>query len=55
MLKTYKLAKLIARDGHNLVVIARNREKLNQPAAELQADRDIKVKVIVKDLAVAAE
>jgi short-subunit dehydrogenase len=46
----YELAKLFARDHHNLVLVARSAEKLSQVAAELQA-HGITVKAIVLDLA----
>ncbi len=46
----YELAKLFARDHHNLVLVARSAEKLSQVAAELQA-HGVTVKTIVLDLA----
>ncbi len=49
----YDLAKLFAKDGHNLVLVARNRSALDTLADELRAKHGIQVKVIPKDLAVA--
>jgi len=46
----YELAKLFARDGHNLVLVARNADKLSQVAKELQA-HNVTVKTIALDLA----
>lgn len=48
----YELAKLFARDHHNLILVARNGEKLAQVAAELQPS-GIYVKTIALDLAEA--
>ena len=46
----YELAKLFARDHHNLVLVARNADKLAQVATELQA-HGVTVKTIPLDLA----
>ena len=46
----YELAKLFARDRHNLVLVARSNDKLTQVAAELQP-LGITVKTIALDLA----
>ncbi len=46
----YELAKLFARDHHNLVLIARSSDKLAQVAKELQA-HGVTVKTIALDLA----
>src|SRR6516164_5527071 len=46
----YELAKLFARDRHNLVLVARSADKLAQVATELQA-YGVKVKTIALDLA----
>jgi uncharacterized protein len=46
----YELAKLFARDGHNLVLVARSTDKLAQVAIELQA-AGVTVKTIALDLA----
>jgi uncharacterized protein len=48
----YELAKLFARDHHNLVLVARSADKLAQVATELQA-HGITVKTISLDLAAA--
>jgi short-subunit dehydrogenase len=45
----YELAKLFARDHHNLVLVARSADKLGQVAAELQAN-GITVKTVALDL-----
>jgi len=44
-------ARLFAEDGHNLVIIARRRERLEELAAELEKDTGVSVKVIAADLA----
>jgi short-subunit dehydrogenase len=46
----YELAKLFARDHHNLVLVARRGDKLAQVAAELQPHR-VTVKIVALDLA----
>src|SRR5271170_665988 len=46
----YELAKLFARDHHNLVLVARSADKLAQVATELQT-RGVTVKTIALDLA----
>jgi uncharacterized protein len=46
----YELAKLCARDHHNLVLVARSADRLAQVAAELQA-QGVTVKTIALDLA----
>jgi short-subunit dehydrogenase len=46
----YELAKLFARDHHNLVLVARSADRLAQVAAELQA-QGVTVKTIALDLA----
>ena len=48
----YELAKLFARDHHNLVLVARSADKLAQVAHELQV-HGITVKTIALDLAAA--
>jgi len=50
----YELARLFARDGHNLVLVARSSEKLAQVASELQNRFGITVKTVPLDLASAA-
>jgi short-subunit dehydrogenase len=47
----YELAKLYARDGHDLVLVARSRERLEALAAELRDSHAVTVTVIDKDLA----
>ena len=46
----YELAKLFARDKHALVLVARNRQKLEQIAIELKSLGAPQVTVIAKDL-----
>jgi short-subunit dehydrogenase len=46
----YELAKLFARDRHNLILVARSADKLAQVATELQA-HGVTVKTIALDLA----
>jgi short-subunit dehydrogenase len=46
----YELSKLFARDGHNLVLVARSQQKLQRLADELEETFEVSVKVIVKDL-----
>jgi len=46
----YELAKLFARDHHNLVLVARSADKLATVASELQA-RGVSVKTVALDLA----
>ena len=46
----YELAKLFAKDNHNLVLVARNEEKLKQTASELEQLSGIEVHTIVADL-----
>ena len=47
----YELAKLFARDKHNVVLVARSRQKLEQIAQELKSLGSPQVHVIAKDLA----
>ena len=47
----YELAKLFARDGYNLVLVARSEAKLAQFADELQRQFGISVKTVALDLA----
>ncbi|MDA9101036.1 SDR family oxidoreductase [Omnitrophica bacterium] len=46
----YELAKLFARDGHDLILVARSADKLNAIGDELQRAYSNHVSVIVKDL-----
>lgn len=45
-----ELAKLFAKDGYNLVLVARNDEKLNQLAEEFKENYGVETNVISKDL-----
>lgn len=46
----YELAKLFARDGFDLVLVARSEERLQQLAQSLRTDHGVEVEVIAKDL-----
>jgi len=46
----YELAKLFARDGHDLVLVARNRPVLEALADKLKEQHGTSVKVLAKDL-----
>ncbi len=48
-----EFSKLLAQDGYNLVIVARDRQKLQQVAGELQARYKIQARVLVKDLSEA--
>ncbi len=48
-----ELCELLAADGHDLVVVARRRERLESLATRLSSDHGVKVSVIAKDLAAA--
>lgn len=47
----YEFSKLFAQDGYNLVLVARNKQKLKQLADELEGNFGISVKIISKDWA----
>ena len=49
-----ELVKLFAKDGYNLVLVARSEDKLHRIAEQLRARRGIKVHVITKDLSQAS-
>lgn len=46
----YELAKLFAEDGHNLIIVARTEEDLQQTAAEFKQQYGVDVITIAKDL-----
>lgn len=50
----YELAKLFAKDRHNLVLVARSQAKLAQFADELQRRFEISVKTVALDLTAAS-
>jgi uncharacterized protein len=49
----YELARLFARDGYNLVLVARNGDELKKISAQLTSEHNTSVKVIAKDLSAA--
>lgn len=49
----YELSKILASEKHNLVLVSRNAEKLEQLAAQLRSDYKVDVTVIPADLSVA--
>jgi len=49
----YELCRLMARDGYNLVMVARNQEKLTEVARELETEFGVKATVIPQDLSLA--
>lgn len=46
----YEISRLLAQEGHNLVLVARRRERLDQLAEQIQRDHRCKVTVIDLDL-----
>ncbi|MFD2522205.1 SDR family NAD(P)-dependent oxidoreductase [Emticicia soli] len=46
----YELARLLANDGHNLIIVARSQEELDRVAHELSAAYKIEVVTFAKDL-----
>ncbi len=48
----YELSRLLARNGCNLILVARNKQKLRQIADELKDSFGITTKIIVRDLSV---
>lgn len=48
----YELAKLFAEDGYNVILIARNAQKLNEIAKDFEQKYRIIAKVIAKDLSI---
>ncbi|BCU80340.1 short-chain dehydrogenase [Polycladomyces abyssicola] len=47
----YELAKRFARDGHDLILVARSEDKLRQLAEELSRTHGVKADVVPQDLA----
>lgn len=50
----YELSKLFAQDNYNLVLVARNKKKLDRLADELKQNFGVSTKVISKDLSIQA-
>ena len=48
----YELTKLFARDSYNLVLVARNKERLKESQESLSKKHNINVTIIAKDLSV---
>jgi len=48
----YELVKLFAKDGYDCVLTARNKQKMDQLAAEVEKNFGINIRVIAKDLSV---
>jgi short-subunit dehydrogenase len=46
----YELAKLLAEDGKGLIIVSRNKDKLEQVKAEIEDKYHNKVKILPKDL-----
>jgi uncharacterized protein len=51
----FEFAKLLAADGYNLVLIARDEQKLREIAASLPSKFNISVKIYSKDLSVTSD
>lgn len=49
----YEFAKLLAQDGYDLLIVARNREKLKQVQGTLEKKHGISVEIIAKDLSLS--
>jgi len=47
----YELSKQFAKNGHNLILVARNAERLAEVAAELSTAYGVQVKTVAKNLA----
>jgi len=45
-----ELAKLLAQDGYNLIIVSRNQEELNNVSAEIKQLSDVNIQTIAKDL-----
>jgi len=50
----YELSKVFAKNGYNLVLVARNGQKLEQVASEISQQSAVKTYLIPKDLAVVS-
>jgi short-subunit dehydrogenase len=45
-----EIAKLLAKDGYNLIIVGRNQDELNNTSNELKVDSGINIHTTVKDL-----
>ncbi len=43
-----EFSRLLAADGHDLVLVARNEQRLSEIKEELESDYDVRVKIIAK-------
>ena len=50
-----ELADGLARRGHNVVLVARRKERMEELATRLRADHNVQVTVYARDLGTAAE
>ncbi len=46
----YELVKLLAKDGKNLIIVARNKNRLEQVKTEIENNYQVRVKLLPKDL-----
>ena len=46
----YELAKIMGKEGYNLVLTARRKDKLNKLKKEIEKENDVSVLVIAQDL-----
>ena len=46
----YELAKLFGKDGKNLIIVARNKNRLEQVKTEIENNYQVRIKLLSKDL-----